>query len=73
MYGNDSTLNMAPTHNQSGCPYLNQTGYDAVQSWAQVLAQIDLQSLPADLQAELQQLRNNCSRQGLSGDMAVIA
>jgi hypothetical protein len=44
-------------HNQAGCPYLNQTGEDAVLDWASVLAGIDLTTLPADLRAELHQLQ----------------
>lgn len=45
------------SHNQAGCPYLNQSGFDAVQKWAQVLDQIDPQTLPAELQHELRLLR----------------
>jgi hypothetical protein len=37
---------------------LNQTGEDAVLGWAGVLAAIDIQTLPQELQAELQHLRS---------------
>jgi hypothetical protein len=46
------------SHNQAGCPYLNQSGFDAVQRWAQVLEQIDPQILPVELQQELRLLRS---------------
>jgi hypothetical protein len=49
------------THNQVGCPYLNQTGYDAVQDWAHVLARIDPHLLSVELQVELLQLQLGCS------------
>jgi len=45
------------SHNQAGCPYLSQSGFDAVQRWAQVLDQIDPETLPAELQYELRLLR----------------
>jgi hypothetical protein len=54
--GNDTGI-VTQTQNQAGCPYLHQTGRDAVQNWAHVLANIDLVTLPADLQTELQHLR----------------
>jgi hypothetical protein len=47
----------AKSHNQAGCPYLNQTGAEAVLDWSSVLAGIDLAALPSDLQAELHQLQ----------------
>jgi hypothetical protein len=53
----DSPSNSAETRNQAGCPYLNQTGSDAVLNWANVLASIELLSLPQSLQAELRQLQ----------------
>jgi hypothetical protein len=56
----DETGSAMETHNQAGCPYLNQTGSDAVRDWASVLASIDLTTLTADIQAELQQLRMRC-------------
>lgn len=49
------------THNQMGCPYLNQTGAEAIYEWASVLANIDIESLPPQLQTELQQLRGRQS------------
>jgi hypothetical protein len=55
------------THNQAGCPYLNQTGYDAVQEWAQVLARIDMRTLPPELQLELQRLQAGCAGHKPSG------
>jgi hypothetical protein len=45
------------SHNQAGCPYLNQTGAEAVLDWITVLAKIDPAALPSDLQAELRQLQ----------------
>ena len=48
----------AATHNRAGCPYLNQTGEDVVLGWARVLGAIDIQTLPQELQAELQHLRS---------------
>ena len=53
----DSPNNIVETRNQAGCPYLNQTGADAVLNWANVLASIDRLSLPQNLQVELQQLQ----------------
>jgi hypothetical protein len=50
-----------PTHNQAGCPYLNQTGCEAVKDWAQVLARLDLLTLQPDLQVELKRLQLGCS------------
>jgi len=47
----------AAMHNRMGCPFLNQTGKDAVLEWGNVLARIDLLALPPELQAELEQLR----------------
>jgi hypothetical protein len=55
-YGNDTGI-ATQARNQAGCPYLHQTGRDAVQNWAYVLASIELVTLPADLQLELQDLR----------------
>jgi hypothetical protein len=49
------------THNQAGCPYLNQTGCEAVKDWASVLARIDLPALPPDLQLELRRLQQGWS------------
>ena len=46
-----------PTHNQAGCPYLNQTGREAVKDWARVLARIDLSALLPELQVELRHLQ----------------
>ena len=43
--------------NDNGCPYMNQTLREALQDWSHVLAELDLRSLPSDLQAELHQLR----------------
>jgi hypothetical protein len=42
---------------QVGCPYLNQTGADAVVDWISVLAGIDPAALPSELQSELRQLQ----------------
>jgi hypothetical protein len=53
----DSSNNSAETRNQAGCPYLNQTGSDAVLNWVNILASIDQVSLPQSLQAELRQLQ----------------
>ena len=50
------------THNFRGCPYLLQTGPDAVVDWARVLADIDLTALSPDLQAELRQLQQGNER-----------
>jgi hypothetical protein len=47
----------AAMHNRMGCPFLNQTGKDAVLDLGNVLARIDLLGLPPELQAELEQLR----------------
>jgi hypothetical protein len=49
-----------PTHNQAGCPYLNQTGCEGVKDWAHVLARIDLRALLPDLQIELRRLQQGC-------------
>src|SRR5215475_5229585 len=49
------------THNQAGCPYLNQSGEQAVLNWAHILGEIDPQTLPPNLQAELLQLRARAS------------
>jgi hypothetical protein len=57
----DESAKATETHNQAGCPYLNQTGRDAVQDWASALARIDPTTLAADLQAELQQLQTRCA------------
>jgi hypothetical protein len=57
----DTSRNAAQTHNQAGCPYLYQTGHEAVQEWPNVLAAIDLLALPTDLQAELLELRSRCT------------
>lgn len=54
---NERTSTNAETCNRDGCPYLNQTGYDAVLDWANVLASIDCVSLPQSLQLELLQLQ----------------
>lgn len=43
--------------NQLGCPYLHQTGHQAVRDWANVLASIDTRALPPELQNELRMLR----------------
>jgi hypothetical protein len=53
----DGPSNITEGRNQAGCPYLNQTGADAVLDWANVLASIDRVSLPQSLQLELQQLQ----------------
>jgi len=53
----DRPSNSAETRNQAGCPYLNQTGSDAVLNWANILASIDYISLPQSLQLELRQLQ----------------
>jgi hypothetical protein len=45
------------THNQSGCPFWNQTLQDTVQDWASILGRIDSLTLPTDLQLELLRLR----------------
>jgi hypothetical protein len=45
------------SRNQAGCPYLNQTGADAVLDWVSVLAGIDPAALPSELQSELRQLK----------------
>jgi hypothetical protein len=45
------------SHNQAGCPYLNQSGAEAVLDWSNVLAGIDLAALPSELQAELRRLQ----------------
>ena len=63
MSGTTSVQRALPTHNRAGCPYLNQTGREAVQHWAVVLMEIDPQSLPPDLRIELQQLRGACELQ----------
>ena len=44
------------THNQVGCPYQNQSGEQAVLNWVHILAEIDVRTLPPDLQLELRQL-----------------
>jgi hypothetical protein len=62
----DNSRNASQTHNQAGCPYLNQTGREAVQDWSHVLASIDLVMLPAELQAELQLLRSKCAGADMS-------
>ena len=46
-----------PAHNQAACPYLNQTGAQAVLNWDGVLAALAAAELPAELQAELRQLQ----------------
>ena len=52
------TMQQAITsHNQAGCPYLNQTGVEAVLDWSSVLAGIDPAALPSELQAELHRLQ----------------
>jgi hypothetical protein len=56
----DESGSATETHNRAGCPYLNQTGNDAVQDWASVLVSIDPKTLAADLRAELQQLQTRC-------------
>jgi hypothetical protein len=43
--------------NRAGCPYLNQTGADAVLDWANVLAGIDPAALPSEIQTELRRLQ----------------
>jgi hypothetical protein len=65
----DISRNASQTHNHAGCPYLNQTGREAVQDWSDVLASIDLAALPAELQAELQLLRLKCA----SADVSALA
>jgi hypothetical protein len=52
------------SHNQSGCPYLNQTGAEAVLDWASVLAGIDPAALPSELQSELRRLQLKSSMPG---------
>jgi hypothetical protein len=53
----NSSKRAAAMHNRMGCPFLNQTGKDAVLDWGNVLTRIDLLALPPELQAELEQLR----------------
>jgi hypothetical protein len=58
-------LAAAPTtHNRAGCPYLNQTGEESVIGWPLVLAAIDIQTLPRELQAELLHLRGRVTESG---------
>ena len=47
----------AQHHNHLGCPYLNQTGSQAVRDWTNVLASIDTRALPPELERELTRLR----------------
>jgi hypothetical protein len=53
----DNPNKIVETHNQAGCPYLDQTGADAVLNWAHILASIDRLLLPENLRIELQQLQ----------------
>lgn len=54
---NHPVVPAAETHNRFGCPYLAQTGPDAILDWARVLANIDLAALSPDLQDELRRLQ----------------
>ena len=57
MISQPSIQRSTKSHNQDGCPYLNQAGTDAVLDWISVLAGIDLAALPSELQSELRQLQ----------------
>ena len=54
---NNTTAKTSDTHNQLGCPYLNQSGAEAVLDWASVLAAIETAELTPELHSQLQQLR----------------
>ena len=53
----DNAGTVTDTHNQFGCPYLDQSGAEAVLDWASVLASIDPANLAPELRSQLQQLR----------------
>jgi hypothetical protein len=66
MWRREGSNGLAEFCNDEGCPYVNQTLTEALQDWSQVLASVDLRSLPGDLQAELGQLRHKYADMALS-------
>jgi hypothetical protein len=64
MNSQSSSQRSTKSRNQAGCPYLNQTGADAVLDWINVLAGIDPAALPSELQSELHQLQLKSSTPG---------
>jgi hypothetical protein len=57
MISQPSIQRSTKSRNQAGCPYLNQTGAEAVLDWINVLAGIDPAALPSELQSELRRLQ----------------